>query len=396
MPTELGSVYVSEVDYLTTLSVVKDPQEDTPSEGPNFYTDTTYDSHWRRTFTGVDAPPVAFSSGLASNNKRLSLTATFQTTDWSGPTWIRGVSSGGYDIPKTVATVSLAGDSLTISGVMANNDFNDGAQYFEEFAINWQLSTDDGATWIHIDQSVSTMYVTWKDPTTTLYETVLFLGTTNAAGAIAAGDRSSVVSAIWLEFIDYDVRTVGGTRLVYNHEPQPSLESALFQSKFPDSARELIVYSHGQCNGWSQLFAEMLNSQGITGHEQAEIKSLQGDGFVVKNVEFGAPESYAGLPPGFQYFTGSGNVDAKGSVASQGLPVGTEPEEKPAGQWFFNHWVLKLDDVIYDPSYGGKYSTLLEWEQNSVAGQYIAGSTQGEFYVRRRPATTSVLYTYFN
>ena len=50
---------------------------------------------------------------------------------------------------------------------------------------------------------------------------------------------------------------------------------------------------------------------------------------------------------------------------SQGVPAQGNINPQAA---FFNHALLKVKDKIYDPSYGTKFSSLVEWETNSITG----------------------------
>ena len=93
------------------------------------------------------------------------------------------IASNGYHLPPTNLTHDEGPDGhdiLTASLVEAVGEFHVFPDYMEHFTIAWQGSRDGGATWLAAGRSTNPLYITWKCPTTTLYRTVLHIGSTNA------------------------------------------------------------------------------------------------------------------------------------------------------------------------------------------------------------------------
>ncbi|MBM81107.1 MAG: hypothetical protein CMJ78_10995 [Planctomycetaceae bacterium] len=350
LPIDL-SVSLSKVKYLDHHTVYADPG--------SYLLFPEYSSVWQSaaSLAGlVNETVVAYTSSLGSCKKRLKVNAEFDVEDnWSGTAQFRAVTSGGYSLYAPTVTHNSADDLLVVSGATATTDFSQGSAYFESFLINWQISVDGGTTWIDIGQSENPLYVTWKDPGffSTLYRTVLHIGSSKARYLA----ESNVINAIWSEFTDYSVtRWNGGSALKYMH---PTLQSD------SHSTEKLLEYGHGQCDAFSDLFADILVAQGVDASIDIQEIVAKGsaDDFMIKhNWQWGTPDpNLEGAPGGYNYLLGENVNSGTTEIPSQGV---SNPQFV-----FKNHWIVLIDGTLYDPSYGSKFETLLDWEKAAVEGQ---------------------------
>jgi hypothetical protein len=127
---------------------------------------------------------------------------------------------------------------------------------------------------------------------------------------------------------------------------------------------------NGSCIAWSQLFHRTLKAQGIGGSRIfmiiADVSVNPGaDSFLVKNWNFlgaGAP----GLV--YPYVIGVDALDLRG-VPGQG---NDDPPEI-----FRNHWVVRYNNKIWDPSYGGgPFTSKLKHQTESLAGIASGGNAK--------------------
>lgn len=363
----LGEVDLAKLQYLDHHTVHYDPGS---SLILNTYSSVWTDSVIART---LNPAVVAYSSALATTKNLLKVNAEFKVdNDWSGPAQFRATVTGNYDIGPIAATHDEAAaathDMLTVTGATAIRNFAVGAAYHDPFEIAWEISVDGGATWHDAGKSSTPLYVTWKTPATTLYRTVVHIGSTNAAGILV---QANVINAIWGEYSDNSVtKWNGGSELVYNHETSANLDTLGVTDAPPNTTYELLYYGYGQCNSWTDFFLDALRAQGVTSGAEQNIEATEGDGFLIKNWKWLAANPALGGPVGYDWQF-SINVNFDDSLASQGRSAGvsvsgvTDPDQQ-----FTYHAVVVINGVIYDPSYGGKFSDLMAWESASVGGVY--------------------------
>jgi len=134
---------------------------------------------------------------------------------------------------------------------------------------------------------------------------------------------------------------------------------------------------HGQCNSWTDFFLDVLRVQGVTHGFQRGIESTEGDGFLVKNWNFGTAKTFSGAPAGYNWKRDD-NLSEGTSIPSQGAggPV----------MHFGVHYVVIVGGAIYDPSYGGvPFSDLAAWEVSAIDGVWD-GDPNAQFYAKKRVA----------
>lgn len=123
----------------------------------------------------------------------------------------------------------------------------------------------------------------------------------------------------------------------------------------------------GACGAWSQLLMYSFLIQGFQTSDIAicEIKSSENPGgreMLVKNWIFNEPGMYQLHTP-FKYaYTIDLNEDPSGGVEAQGMP-------NPVLKRYSNHFVVKFNNIYYDPSYGsGPFINEIQWEDSSLDG----------------------------
>jgi hypothetical protein len=310
---------------------------------------------------GLDMAAIAVDPAMVAklkDNKQLKVKGSVQGTEItvSGDPVLMDIDKDGND-------------DLVIKNVQGSKAFDNKVAVFDPMAITWQVSVDGGTTWKEAGKSSNAVYVTYADPikgakASPMYHTLVAVGTKAAAGKDAQAD---VLSAIWGEFSDRDVRTVGGTRLTYYKSYKATASTAEL----------LLSKSDGGCDAWTRLMLGMLKVQGIR-HENsvATIEPKIGNGLLIKGFDFSdKPASF--IDKDWPYVNIPKDPSKQGSyiedtsyawkyadvtqaaAANQHLPG--QGVEKPR-QIFQFHMVLKIGDKYYEPSYGLTHENLTAFE----------------------------------
>ena len=208
---------------------------------------------------GDHAIPVAYVRGTT-----MAVSAVFSVTlaqPLTGPVTVTGTATapGGPYVFETTATV--AGGTITITDVPADKVLVNTVEYFDPMTIDWTITPSAGET-LDCD-SLSTshqVYVTLGAPIagTTLYETVVHLGSNNGIGYTTEAD---VIAVIWACFTDREVRRkpVDGFNNVDGHQ----LTSYQNWDCTNTSTVALLAGGDGQCGSWAKLFIDAMGAQGI-------------------------------------------------------------------------------------------------------------------------------------
>ena len=130
---------------------------------------------------------------------------------------------------------------------------------------------------------------------------------------------------------------------------------------------QLLNYNNasGQCGSWASFLLDMYRVHGITrGRKIALARSAifwRGDGpigFLVKKWRFNTPP--ASSPNNWTHVYG------KQCVLEHKAPGQGNPDPPPR---FWNHYIVWIDGVYYDPSYGsGPFTSQGAWENGSIDG----------------------------
>jgi len=114
-----------------------------------------------------------------------------------------------------------------------------------------------------------------------------------------------------------------------------------------------------------------------------EIYSLAGGstGILINNVSFTTPPPPLppGAPTGFNYTL---NTDAR---SQNGLAGQNNPDPLDL---FYMHAIIKINNELYDPSYGAIYADLAAWEAAALAGIASSYNSVSAIYVQKQTPGT--------
>jgi hypothetical protein len=252
---------------------------------------------------------------------------------------IRGHGPNNLYFPETKATFD--GNDLIIADVECSNPFPDEVRFFDPLEIVWEVSPDGGTTWFHAGTSKNQVYVTLSDPLITMYHTLVHIGCTNASQKTRA---DQVVTKIWSEFSDLDVKRIDGTQLTYWGE------TVRGDHENPDFLKTTTLLQRGdaKCAAWANFFNDCLLVQGIDGGTVKRIVPKPQPGRTVVGLAINNWDLNANPPKDLPGIPGQNNPN----------PPST----------FLDHAVVQYQDKLYDPSYGGTpYNNIVSWEDTSLA-----------------------------
>ncbi len=334
--------------------------------------------------------PVAYVSGTKAEVK-----ACFNT-DCTHSYYIRGlgptISTGQIIFPQQMVTPSNG--QVIYDWKDADRTFvSNKVKHFDKFKITWQVS-EDGNTWVDIDDSENTLYVTHKEPATEVpgadsdgtqyrhgigyewFESLLHISCKNANDKTS---KTSIFNAIWSDFGDNEIKNVRNEALYYYYRwdlPYHSTNTGyLFQNR------------DGQCYSWCSLLIDLLKIQGIDqSNDIVLVDSPDNQWFLIKD--------WQELDNPFETFNTLTNCDINNSHTLITEPdlsnivqnVGTnyfyqfyyneaQDDSGVIGQsapnpesWFQQHCLVYLDFMgrYYDPSYGKSYSSINAFRNASV------------------------------
>ncbi len=372
------------VSFLDDNRIYRDP---TPATYNDWFPPYYAAPQWVVGPVGKTAP-VSYTSGAdPSGNDVLHAGASiYVPTGWSAyypNVMIKAAGTSGYDL--TPGAAAMSNGYLTVQDEAAVKPFDISANYYSAFTLSWKISADGGATWLNVGQSTNPLYVTWKTPATTLYETVLQVGTIGASGMLA---ENGVVNGVFAQFATLSITPrTGSTALIYNH-----LVEAALGGTAPNTLAELLAFGHGDCDSWAAFLQATLLSQGVTAGNSELI--VPADHFIwtggwpitaqftVNNVNFN-PIGYVfpGAPVGYYWADGAAPTGPGGMILEGSIGQGRPTVNKP-GQTFNHHAVVTYGGKIFDPSYGTTFDTLSMWEDASVVA--LAAEIGTTYYYKVR------------
>jgi hypothetical protein len=318
---------------------------------------------------------------------------------------IKGDGPGNLDFPEITATVS--GNDVTISNVECSANFANEIDFFDPLAVDWKASIDGGTTWFAAGCNTNQTYVTLGNPSTNvaLYHTLVHIGCKNADGETTA---DGAVDAIWPEFEDRIVKRVDGQTLYYYSNAIPMNTSVTLAG--------LLQTADGSCGAWAGMLRGTWTIQGIDDASIREVSSksmygydndstppryitMNNQGFLIKSwVIGGTPtntsndtnqnwihdvyEDAVDTNLTYEYVPGisflrpydDGVLDTTNWCGNTTIPTGTgikgQGNVVPELQMFELHYLVRRGSSLYDPSYGNKYSSLLDWEDDNVVGYW--------------------------
>lgn len=363
---------------------------------------------------GEKVTPIAYVSGV-----RARVSAEFDIICNQGEGmaeyYARAKNVDGYDLPVSKLQYSN-GKYIYPRTKVAQMFPNQVVGYWEDFELEWQISTtsDPLGQWIDAGTSKNYMYVTYKNPVTgiqpfgheetiTLQHTFLHIGCNNAK---SLSNENQIVDAIYNnEFTDRDVRRFDGAGPIQYWGPNNLFSPQCWQPS------QMLVLLNGTCGGWAALLDVVLHIQGI---DNAQISTVTYNNYVMSSSDYTMLEDHAEMffgdqlnsltliEPDVSGFTGvrtdffvkdwntenhpkfvvnefrnlTNNITPVNLTLNNQNVIAITFEDGAEGQGnenprseFENHAIVKFNNKYYDPSYGSPISSdRLYWETQSLDG----------------------------
>ena len=311
--------------------------------------------HW----TPTNSSPVLYVANTTG-----AVTAVFAV---AAPTnfacsqlYVRGDGSGGLNIPATTCTV--AGVTATLTANFAA-PFANQVGFLNPLTINWKCS-GDGINFYDAGSSTNPVYVTLTNPATAnLFRTVVHLACSNPG----ATTSNTAVANTWALFAGRNVTTWGGTNLIY-------YQAGISWANNVTNVAGLLSTGNGQCNAWRELLESAWLANGVNS-EMATVSTVVNPGsriFLVKNWVFGTPTLTNDPPFNYLFLLNASNGSMVGVGNYGDLQNGSgapgQNSATPAEKAFGYHFIQKLNNTYYDPSYGTNYTGAADFQTTAVAG----------------------------
>ena len=294
---------------------------------------------------------------------------------------LRAKGSDGIEIPETAAQIN--GNDVTLPVTASSTNWPNTIKFYDRidvnkaFKLDWEIKVGD-SDWAQVASTKHQVYLTLDDPAQMKdifgnaiqlrQETLFYLSCKNADGKTSQADTTD---AIWSEFTDRDVRRIDGTQMTYYKTYQCQVQVT--------DASGLLKFGDGQCGSWASLFIRLRQIHGIdVANEYVIFSSINNnEGFLVKNWNFNGAGSSgipaypylnipdAPFPAQNSYPWKFAEVTDQNGIAGQGNP-------NPASL-FGNHQVV-LDGQYYDPSYGQKFASLKDIDDNAIEAYFLTAS----------------------
>ena len=340
--------------------------------------------------TGSVKNPVAYVSGTAP---KAAATFTIDCATVPDSVWVRGNASDAIAFAaKHVAVANSSGSIHTFNypSTTGSHVFTPATvRFFKPFAIDWEISFDNGSTWKAIGTTENTLYVTRSAPQNETSEfkwfhTVYDLSCRNAQ---TKSTDTDIISSVWSEFTDHVV-------LNWNND-------SLFYYKIMNSPNvtlaTLLKYRDAECYTFAQLFLASIKIQGVVRTNNYVYITPQGNSvcghsvnrFLVKDWTFGTP-SAAGTCPSFPYLNtyttlipapyNAYNFTTADVTDQAGIPGSCNANPS---SYFNNHQIALLDGIYYDACYGVTFNALSAIKTAAFSGwsyRYTTGSTTYAYF----------------
>ncbi len=238
------------------------------------------------------------------------------------------------------------------------------SRFFKPFKIGWDVSYNNGETWMASDSTENTMYVVRNAPQPEAghfkwYRTVFDLSCRNAN---LENTETTIIAAIWSEFTDHIVYNYKGDSLRY-YRPKNTYNTNL---------GALLANKNAQCYTFAQLFLASIKIQGIvrtnnyvyiTPQYSTTCGGYSVNRFIVKDWTYGPPtgsgcaeypyeNTYTTLIP-YPYV--DYNFITEDVSDADGIPG--QCSENP-NSYFNNHQIALIDGVYYDACYGVTFDSV--------------------------------------
>jgi hypothetical protein len=279
---------------------------------------------------------------VAGSNVLATVTFTNHTrsvSDVGGifPMLIKGEVSGGHTSFTLWGTNTAAVSANCVVETHADQPLTTNmVDVFQPMTVNWYYASINQTNWLYAGQSANRVYVSWQPPTTAnLYHTVVDVACRNA---IEQTNESNIVAGIWSGFTNRSVLKADGTGpMKYWGTNALAHGNDTNELNRLDRTSQLVKYADGQCGAWQKFFYDVLSVHGITSTQHDIHRPSFSRAIII-------------------------------GVISNMVLVAIPGQNNPAPyNNFANHAVNSYGQHIYDPSYGNKWVSQIQWEDNSVA-----------------------------
>lgn len=319
--------------------------------------------------------------------------------------YAKASNSDGYNLPAKILSFTL-GKYRYLPEFIEKTFPAQQVQYWEDFQLDWQISTSPNGPWLDAGSSKNYMYVTHKIPKVglqpsghaeiiSLQHTFLHIGCKNAQGLTT---ESTIVNAIYTEFTDREVRRFDGEGPIQYWGTNNLFSPQCWQPS------QMLILLNGTCGGWAAFFDVILHIQGIDNAEYASVewtgtelephienildddlesflgverylvtKIIWANGktrsfFFVKDWSPFSPSEFVLSSDYYNPFQGTFSLINGNTILPKDLiGVAGQGNDNPRAE-FENHAIVKYNGLYYDPSYGSNVSHSLEWENYSIDG----------------------------
>lgn len=345
----------------------------TPYEAPH-WTDVNSDGDAED--DGECKSPIAYVCNTApSIEARISVkpTGLVDVPGFLGRVRVRGTGPGAI---RVESTPNSNANTLVLPSTPSSGSFPDHVDFLNPMEIAWQVIIDGRVPGHDAGTSGNRTYVTLAVPQTTIRQETLF----DIACRPAAGktDAAQITAAIWDEFTD---------RVVNKVDPKPGTPTGTPMTYYKDylikhtGTSQLIADGDGQCGAWVRLFLDARKLHGLkeTNNIWQVVPKGSETGFLVKNWTFEGNGNRSNPLMPYVNIVGdpfklSHSYNWKHAVVTDEAGIAGQSESNPASS-FKSHFVARVDDTYYDPSYGVTYAGIAEIDEQ-IAGFYTEDSDQ--------------------
>jgi hypothetical protein len=365
---------------------------------------------------GVDTPQWKVGSGAASEENIIAGAVCYKRQDvmsLSPEFAFSGILSGTDIKIKAVANE----EEYVINGLVAGGNTiqplgserieistGDVVDYWPSFEVAWSLSFDGGESWEEMSTTKNEVFITWEEPEygtneTSFFKEIFYYGCNQGIGGT---NTENIISLLWSLF---EARALN---IVHFNPSQNSNPLTYYKKPFPEySSHEMLFNTmglpdfDGECGAFARIFLRVLLHQGIDA-QLIEVHPIDGrEEFFVKKWFID------GIPPSFpdeeykylnkvkeeirefeeEVYDENGQLVIISGTTSHadirrdnnvyewiGEPDIIDDPSGIAGQGgivnpysdFGRHYLVKADGLIYDPSYGSMFSSIEQWEAQSI------------------------------
>jgi len=349
--------------------------------------------------TGEHSYPVCYT-----RNKKMKVAAEFTVSSVpSGASIkVKGDGPGNVDIPPTVATVN--GSTITLPATEASSAFPDEVDFVEPMTISWSVSFDGGSTWFDAGDSTNTLYVTWAAPEqATPIQTFVHVGCEAADGqsGTVGTDDDDILAAVWGAFAGLTIQRASDDKVLTYYGYDDANGNGSYDSGETThndgnscqwtSAEELVGNRFGQCTAWAKLMGEVMKAQGLGTINGKPSKLVRCeplpayDRVAIKNWTTAGNPAWSIINADAGVDGSSPATPAPGE-ASDAIGVAGQGHSPNPPALFLRHFIVKMNDEYYDPSYGGgAFTAFGDYESGSAlfGGRFTSGTlvSGGSFVV---------------